>query len=115
MFCRRCGMRINEHDVFCGACGAPIGPSSPPPAPPSPSARLDPTIPSTSSNTLSTIGIALGAISFFVLPLFLGAAGIVLGVVGRSRGETRAKTAIWVSAVGLVAGMILGAVMWGSM
>jgi hypothetical protein len=66
------------------------------------------------SNTLSTIGIVLGAIAFVFFPILFGPAGLVLGAVARSRGERRAVTAMVVSGIGLVVGMILGAVIYSS-
>lgn len=66
------------------------------------------------SNTLSTIGIVLGAIAFVFFPILFGPAGLILGAVARSRGESRAVTAMVVSGIGLVVGMILGAIIYSS-
>lgn len=58
-------------------------------------------------NTLSIIGIVCGAVAFLFVPPLFGIAGIILGVVGRSKGERLSTVAIVVSALGLVVGMIL--------
>jgi membrane protein DedA with SNARE-associated domain len=73
-----------------------------------------PARPQSSSNTLSTLGIVFGAISFLFFPILFGPIGIVLGAVAKSRGESKATTALWVSILGLVIGMIIGALVWSS-
>jgi hypothetical protein len=60
------------------------------------------------TNRYSTIGIILGIISFFFLPIIFGPAGLIVSAMGRSRGERRANVALVVSALGLVFGVILG-------
>ena len=67
--------------------------------------------PSSTGNTLSTIGIICGAIAFLILPPVFGIIGLILGGIGKSKGESRANIALSVSAIGLVLGMILGAML----
>lgn len=64
------------------------------------------------SNTLSIVGIVLGAASFLLCPIGFGIAGIICGVIGRNRGQRLGKTAIIVSSVGLVVGTIIGVIIF---
>lgn len=49
------------------------------------------------------IGIALSVISFFVMPIILGGAGIILGFVSRSKGaDSLGNTAIAAGAISIV-------------
>ncbi len=49
------------------------------------------------------VGIALSVISFFIMPIILGAAGIVLGFISRSRGaDALGNTAIVAGAVSII-------------
>ena len=52
------------------------------------------------------------AVAIVVLPLFVGIAGVVLGIVGRSRGDRLANWAIVASIVGAAIGMVLAYVIW---
>ncbi|WP_410535894.1 hypothetical protein [Streptomyces sp. KL2] len=81
----------------------PNQPYPPQPQPPNP------------SNTLSIVGIVLGCVAFLFCPPLFGIAGIVCGVIANSKGERLAKTAIGVSAAGLVVGVILGIVAFQGM
>jgi hypothetical protein len=58
------------------------------------------------ANRYSTIGIVLGIISFFFVPIIFGPAGLILSAMGRSRGERRANLGLVVSALGLIFGVI---------
>lgn len=60
-------------------------------------------------NTWSTIGIICGAIAFLFFPPLFGIAGLVFGGIAKSKGESGATTALIVSVLGLVLGMIIGA------
>jgi zinc-ribbon domain len=62
------------------------------------------------SNRYSTIGIVCGVLSFFLVPIIFGPAGLILSGIGRSKGESRANIGLVVSAVGLVCGVILSVV-----
>ncbi|CAL9612287.1 hypothetical protein [Streptomyces sp. enrichment culture] len=63
------------------------------------------------SNVLSIIAIVLGAVALLFLPIVFGAIGLVLAIIAMTvRRERLATVALVVSAVGLVGGMILGAV-----
>jgi len=54
------------------------------------------------------IAIALSAISFFVMPIILGAAGIILGFVSRSRGaNTLGNIAIAAGAISILFSVFL--------
>lgn len=59
----------------------------------------------------SVIGIISGTIAFLFFPILFGPLGIVLGFVGRRKGdETIGLVAIIISIIGLVVGIIFGAV-----
>ncbi|MGA6169536.1 hypothetical protein ACPEIF_04630 [Streptomyces sp. NPDC012600] len=67
--------------------------------------------PASTGNVLSIIAMVLGAISLIFLPIVFGVVGVILAIVAKTvRHERLATIAIVVSAVGLVGGMILGAV-----
>lgn len=68
-----------------------------------------------SSNTLSIVGIVLGCIAVIFCPPGFGIAGIVCGVVAKSKGERLAPTAIGVSIAGLVVGVVLGILVFEGM
>ncbi|MEU3448799.1 hypothetical protein AB0H29_16480 [Streptomyces thermolilacinus] len=62
-------------------------------------------------NVFSIIAIVLGAVALLFLPIVFGAIGLVLAIIAMTvRRERLATVALVVSAVGLVGGMILGAV-----
>lgn len=112
MFCQKCGQQNTEAAGFCSKCGNQVGAFAPP-VPNAVASFVAPS-PSTAGNGFSTAGIILGVISFLFFPIIFGPAGIILGAVGKSKGESKAVTAMAVSAVGLVAGMIIGAVVFAS-
>ena len=62
----------------------------------------------TTGNTLSIIGIVCGVLAVLILPIVFGPAGLVLGFIGRSKGERLSTIAIIVAAVGMVLGLVLG-------
>ncbi|MDJ1135688.1 hypothetical protein [Streptomyces iconiensis] len=64
------------------------------------------------SNTLSIVGIVLGAVAFVFCPPAFGIAGIVCGAVAKSKNERLANTALGVSIAGLVVGLVLSFVLF---
>ncbi|OZU89954.1 hypothetical protein CIL03_02090 [Virgibacillus indicus] len=55
------------------------------------------------NSTFGWIGIALSIVSFFMMPIILGAAGIILGFVSRSRGaDTLGNIAIAAGAISII-------------
>lgn len=58
-------------------------------------------------NTLSIIGIVCGVIAVIFLPILFGPAGIILGVIGKTRHEKLSTIAIVVAVVGMIIGFIL--------
>ena len=64
----------------------------------------------TESKTFSTLGIVFGAVSLLFLPIVFGPAGIILSVIGKTKGEKLANIALTVSILGTLVGMFLGAV-----
>jgi hypothetical protein len=64
----------------------------------------------TESKTFSTLGIVFGAVSLIFLPIVFGPAGIILSVIGKTKGEKLANIALTVSILGTLVGMFLGAV-----
>jgi hypothetical protein len=66
----------------------------------------------TNSNVLSIIAIVLGVIGFIFLPIVFALVGLVLAIIAKTvRHERLSTVAIVVSAIGLVGGMVLGAVL----
>jgi hypothetical protein len=63
-----------------------------------------------SSNTFSILAIVFGGVSLLVLPILLGPAAIVLGVVGLVKKERLAPIGITVGVLGMLVGMFLGAI-----
>lgn len=68
-----------------------------------------------SPNTFSVVGIIFGVIGLFFLPIVFGVMGMVLGAVGKARGEPRGTTAVVLSGIALVGGIIFSLVLWGSL
>jgi uncharacterized YccA/Bax inhibitor family protein len=65
-----------------------------------------------SENVLSIIAIVLGAIGF--LPIVFGLGGLILALIAKfARHERLSTIALIVGAVGLIGGMILGAIIAG--
>ena len=64
------------------------------------------------SNTFSIISIILGALAFLFFPPFLGAAGVILAVIGKQKNEKLWSIGLTVSIVGGVVGMIVGMALW---
>jgi hypothetical protein len=64
------------------------------------------------SNGFSTAGIAMGIISLLILPIIFGVLGIIFSCIALGRKEPRAGAALAVSVIGLIGGMIIGAVVW---
>ncbi|WP_229375820.1 hypothetical protein [Streptomyces spirodelae] len=71
--------------------------------------------PANDSNTLSIVGIVLGAVAFIFCPPGFGIAGMICGFVAKSKQERLAPVAIGVSIAGLVVGMVLGLVVFRGM
>ncbi|MGC5395619.1 hypothetical protein ACPXCP_07670 [Streptomyces sp. DT20] len=68
--------------------------------------------PAATGNVLSIIAMVLGVISLVFLPIVFGVVALVLAIVAQTvRHERLAVIAIVVSAVGLVGGMVLGALL----
>ncbi|GGT06244.1 hypothetical protein ACIBIZ_44045 [Nonomuraea spiralis] len=61
------------------------------------------------AQVLSIIGFVSAAVAVLFIPILFGLAGIVLGIVGHTRGESLGKWAAIAAAVCTVVGMILGA------
>lgn len=68
-----------------------------------------------STPVLSIIGFVCAAIALLFIPILFGIIGIVLGIVGHTRGEALGKWAAIASAVTMVGGMILGIIVVNSM
>lgn len=109
MFCQKCGTQNSDAAAFCGKCGTQVSATMPPPPPTMTTAQ-----PANAGNGFSIAGIVCGAIAFLFFPIILGPVGLILGAVGKSKGEEKAVIALVVSALGLVIGMILGAMIGAS-
>lgn len=59
-------------------------------------------------STEATVGIILGIFGGFFCPIVFSTAGIILGLVANNNGDPNGKTAAIVSAVAMVAGIMLG-------
>lgn len=106
MFCSTCGTQ-NAGSSFCTNCGAALNVAAQPAG--QPAAR-----PVSNSNVLSTMAIIFGTISFLLLPILFGLAGVILAVIAKSKNEQKATAAIIVASLGLVLGMIFGAIVGAS-
>jgi hypothetical protein len=116
--CEWCGSYVAPGSTFCGSCGRSVrtgpqdqwrGPTAPtgPWAPPGQEVNT--------GNAFSIAAIVLGCIAFLICPILLGPAGIVMAAIGMSKHERLATTAMVISILGLVVGMILGFVVASSM
>ena len=66
----------------------------------------EPASPASPRNTFSIIGIVAGVLAL-VLPIVFGPAGLILGVMARTRNERRANLALVVAAVGMFVGLVV--------
>jgi uncharacterized protein YacL len=66
----------------------------------------EPAKPVSPSNTISIIGIVAGALAL-LLPIVFGPAGLILGVMARTRNERLANVALLLAAVGMVVGLLV--------
>lgn len=64
----------------------------------------------TDAKTFSILGIVFGGISLLFFPIVFGPAGIILSVIGKTKGEKLANVALTVSILGTLVGIFLGAV-----
>ncbi len=60
------------------------------------------------SNVFSILAIVFGVVAILFLPIIFGLAGIVLGFIGRSKGERLSTIGIVVAVAGTIAGFALG-------
>lgn len=72
------------------------------------------TAPPPQNSGLSTAALICGIISFFFFAPIFGTAGIIMGAVAMGRGEPRGKTALIVSVIGLVLGLMVMFAILGS-
>ena len=63
---------------------------------------------------LAIAGLVCGIIAFLLIPPLFGVLGIVFGAVSWSKGNNLGRTATIVSIVGLILGMIIGAMVMSS-
>jgi uncharacterized protein YacL len=103
MFCASCGNTIADTSQFCPSCGA------------SRNAPASMPTPKSAGSGFSVAGIICGAIAFLFFPIVLGPIGLILGAIGKSKGEEKAVVAMVVSALGLVIGLILGFLVFASL
>jgi uncharacterized protein YacL len=71
--------------------------------------------PQSAGSGFSVAGIICGAIAFLFFPIVLGPIGLILGAIGKSKGEEKAVVAMVVSALGLVIGLMLGFLVFASL
>lgn len=75
--------------------------SQPPPYPQPPQRQ--------GAQVLSIIGFVCAAVAVLFIPILFGLAGIVLGIVGHTRGEPLGRWSAIAAGVCMVVGMVLGA------
>ncbi|MEO3804609.1 hypothetical protein [Nonomuraea sp. B1E8] len=71
--------------------------------------------PRPANQVLSIIGFVCAAVAVLFIPILFGLAGIVLGIVGHTRGEPLGKWAAVAAGVGMILGFVLGIVVMSSM
>ena len=106
--CAGCGAQNPPGTTFCSTCGFATGtaatqPFANPPVYNPYQAQAPP-----AGNGFTIAGTICGAVAFLFCPVLLGPAGLILGVVAKSKGEPRANIALIVSGLGLVVGVLLG-------
>jgi hypothetical protein len=67
------------------------------------------------SNTFSILAIVLGAVAVLIVPILLGPAAIILGVVGLVKKERLAPIGLTVGILGMLLGFFLGAIVAAAM
>ena len=67
-----------------------------------------------SGNVFSTLGIIFGAVSLLFIPIVFGVAGLVLAIISKTKPESRSTLALVISSVGLVGGIVIGALVGAS-
>lgn len=73
-----------------------------------PAHYYQPTAPQRPQNTgLSTAAMVCGIVSFFICAPVFGTAGIIMGAIALSRGDQKGRTALIVSIIGLVLGLVV--------
>ncbi|MER6003577.1 hypothetical protein ACIHFD_54105 [Nonomuraea sp. NPDC051941] len=68
-----------------------------------------------SNQVLSIIGFVCAVVAVLFIPILFGLAGIVLGIVGHTRGEPLGKWAAVAAGVGMIIGIALGVILVSSM
>lgn len=77
--------------------------------------HVPPTTANSSARVMSIIGIVLGVIAVFVLPIILGPIGAILGFVANSKGDKPLGMYVGIGCiVATVVGMILGAIVFAA-
>ncbi|TDD18771.1 hypothetical protein [Nonomuraea diastatica] len=71
--------------------------------------------PRPANQVLSIIGFLCAAVAVLFVPIVFGLAGIVLGIVGHTRGEPLGKWAAVAAGVGMILGFLLGILVTSSM
>jgi hypothetical protein len=61
-----------------------------------------------STSVLSIIGFVCAVVALLFVPVPFGIAGIVLGIVGHTRGETLGMWAAITSVIAMIVGIVLG-------
>lgn len=68
----------------------------------------------TGTQTYSIIGFVCAAVCLFFCPILFGPAGIILGVVGHSKGETLGRWAAIAAGAGMILGLVLSFALYNS-
>ena len=67
-----------------------------------------------SSNVLSIIGIVCGVLAVLVYPILFGPVGLIFGGIAKSKGERLSTVALVVAGVGMVIGVVVGALLYNA-
>jgi hypothetical protein len=71
--------------------------------------------PRSGTQIFSILGFVFGGLALLILPIVFGPIGIVLGIIGHTKGEPLGKWAAIVAGVLMVVGMLLGFLVFTSM
>ena len=69
---------------------------------------------SSGARVLSILAIVFGGLAVLFMPILFGPAGIVCGAIGTSKGDRLGKVGLIVAVVGMIAGFVLGALVYSS-
>lgn len=69
----------------------------------------------TEGRVFTILGFVFAGLAVVILPILFGPAGIVMGIVGHSKGDPRGKLAAILAGVGMILGFIVGVALLASL